>query len=161
MEKIEEEAAIRCSGEFPCTAQIIEKLKHFVSKEAFDITGFSDKHVESFYNLGLIEKISDIFTLEKRLNQFNLQEQYGWGEKLISNLLNSINSRKTVSLDRFIYSLGIRFVGQHVAKLLANHYVSFENLMAKLSNHQAFSELLCIEGVGEKIAESVSLFFLE
>ncbi|WP_168464808.1 NAD-dependent DNA ligase LigA [Wolbachia endosymbiont of Ctenocephalides felis wCfeT] len=160
VEKVDEEAAIRCSG-VTCKAQLIERLKHFVSKEAFDITGFSDKHVESFHNLGLIEQISDIFTLEKQLSQFNLQEHHGWGKKSIANLLNSINSRRTISLDRFIHSLGIRFVGQHVAKLLANHYVSFENLMAKLSNNQVFHELLHIDGIGEKIAESISLFFSE
>ncbi|WP_353272040.1 NAD-dependent DNA ligase LigA [Wolbachia endosymbiont (group A) of Nomada goodeniana] len=132
-----EGAAIRCSNEFTCKAQIIEKLKHFVSKEAFDITGFGDKQIEFFYDLGLIRKISDIFALEEKLKNFNLSKLKGWDEKSISNLLKSINSRRVVSLDKFICSLGIRYVGPHVAKLLAKHYQSYENwqsAMAQLSS---------------------------
>ncbi|WMT84140.1 NAD-dependent DNA ligase LigA [Wolbachia endosymbiont of Listronotus oregonensis] len=134
--KVPEEAAIRCSR-VTCKAQIIERLKYFVSNDAFDITGFGDKQLESLYNLGLVKQIPDIFTLEEKLKNFNLSEQEGWGEKLISNLLNSINSRKTITLDRFISSLGIRYVGPHVAKLLAKHYKSYENwqsAMAQLSS---------------------------
>ncbi|APR98618.1 NAD-dependent DNA ligase LigA [Wolbachia endosymbiont of Folsomia candida] len=162
VEKVEGEVAIRCSGEFTCEAQIIEKLRHFVSQEAFSIVGLGDKQIEFFYNLGLIKQISDIFTLEKRLNQFNLQEHHGWGERSIANLLNSINSRRTISLDKFICSLGIRFIGQYVSKLLADYYVSFENWynsMVKLQSYDSFSELNEIKGVGEKIAESIRSFF--
>ncbi|MBA8770255.1 NAD-dependent DNA ligase LigA [Wolbachia pipientis] len=151
-----EEAAIRCSNEFTCKAQIIEKLKHFVSKEAFDITGFGDKQIEFFYDLGLIRKISDIFALEEKLKNFNLSKQEGWGEKLISNLLNSINSRKTITLDRFISSLGIQYVGPHVAKLLAKHYGSYENWYSADEE-----ELMSIIGVGEKIIDSLISFFSE
>ncbi|WP_051062201.1 NAD-dependent DNA ligase LigA [Wolbachia endosymbiont of Drosophila simulans] len=150
-----EGAAIRCSG-VTCKAQIIERLKYFVSNDAFDITGFGDKQLESLYNLGLVKQIPDIFTLEEKLKNFNLSEQEGWGEKLISNLLNSVNSRKTITLDRFISSLGIRYVGPHVAKLLAKHYGSYENWYSADEE-----ELMSIIGVGEKIIDSLISFFSE
>lgn len=151
-----EGAAIRCSNEFTCKAQIIEKLKHFVSKEAFDITGFGDKQIEFFYDLGLIRKISDIFALEEKLKNFNLSKLKGWDEKSISNLLKSINSRRVVSLDKFICSLGIRYVRPHVAKLLAKHYGSYENWYSADEE-----ELMSIIGVGEKIIDSLISFFSE
>nr|WP_265040882.1 NAD-dependent DNA ligase LigA [Wolbachia endosymbiont (group A) of Ectemnius continuus] len=148
------EAAARCSGENVCPAQQIGKLKHFV--EVLDIKGFGGKQVEFFYDLGLIRKISDIFALEEKLKKFNLSELKGWGEKLISNLLNSINSRKTITLEKFISSLGIRFVGPHVAKLLAEHYGSYENWYSADEE-----ELMSIIGVGEKIIDSLISFFSE
>ncbi len=154
------EATIRCTGENVCPAQQIGKLKHFV--EVLDIKGFGGKQEEFFYDLGLIRKISDIFALEEKLKNFNLSEQEGWGEKLISNLLNSINSRKTITLDRFISSLGIRYVGPHVAKLLAKHYGSYENWMAQLPyDKEAPNKLMSIIGVGEKIIDSLISFFSE
>ncbi|WP_353275728.1 NAD-dependent DNA ligase LigA [Wolbachia endosymbiont (group A) of Pipizella viduata] len=131
----EDEAAVRCSGENVCPAQQIEKLKYFVSQ--LDITGFGDKQIEFFYDLGLIRKISDIFALEEKLKNFNLSEQRGWDKQSIFNLLHSINSKRTVTLEKFITSLGIRLVGPHVAKLLARHYKSYDNwyeAMAQLSS---------------------------
>ncbi|WP_353273389.1 NAD-dependent DNA ligase LigA [Wolbachia endosymbiont (group A) of Agelastica alni] len=150
----EDEAAVRCSGENVCPAQQIEKLKYFVSQ--LDITGFGDKQIEFFYDLGLIRKISDIFALEEKLKNFNLSELNGWGEKSISNLLKSINSKRVVSLDKFICSLGIRYVGPHVAKLLAKHYGSYENWYSADEE-----ELMSIIGVGEKIIDSLISFFSE
>ncbi|WP_341812162.1 NAD-dependent DNA ligase LigA [Wolbachia endosymbiont (group A) of Conops quadrifasciatus] len=150
----EDEAAVRCSGENVCPAQQIEKLKYFVSQ--LDITGFGDKQIEFFYDLGLIRKISDIFALEEKLKNFNLSELNGWGKKAISNLLKSINSKRVVSLDKFICSLGIRYVGPHVAKLLAKHYSSYENWYSADEE-----ELMSIIGVGEKIIDSLISFFSE
>ncbi|GFR32260.1 DNA ligase [Trichonephila clavata] len=146
----------RCTGENVCPAQQIGKLKYFVSNDAFDITGFGDKQLEFFYNLGLVKQIPDIFTLEEKLKNFNLSEQEGWGEKSISNLLDSINSRKTITLEKFISSLGIRFVGPHIAKLLAKHYGSYENWYSADEE-----ELMSIIGVGEKIIDSLISFFSE
>ncbi len=125
--QVEGEAAVRCPEEFACKAQIIEKLKHFVSKDAFDIVGLGDKQIEFFYDLGLIKQIHDIFTLEEKLDEFNLEEQSGWGKKSIAHLLNAIQSRRVITLDRFIFSLGIRFIGQVAAELLADYYVSYDN----------------------------------
>ncbi|GFT91679.1 DNA ligase [Nephila pilipes] len=147
-----------CSGGNDCLAQRIGKLKHFV--EVLDIKGFGGKQVEFFYDLGLIRKISDIFALEEKLKNFNLSQLEGWGEKSISNLLDSINSRKTITLEKFISSLAIRFVGPSVAKVLANHYKSYEKWMVKLSSDdKALYQLMSIIGVGEKIADSLEMFF--
>lgn len=148
------EATARCSCGDVCPAQQIGKLKHFV--EVLDIKGFGDKQIEFFYDLGLIRKISDIFALEEKLKNFNLSELKGWNEKSISNLLNSVNSRKTITLEKFISSLGIRFVGPHVAKLLAKHYGSYENWYSADEE-----ELMSIIGVGEKIIDSLISFFSE
>lgn len=162
--QIEGEAAIRCSGEFICKAQIIEKLKHFVSKDAFDIDGLGEKQIRFFYDFGLIRQIPDIFTLEKKLNEFNLQDQDRWGEKSITNLLDSIQNRRTIALDRFIFSLGIRFIGQGAAKMLANYYASYDywySSMNQLQTKEAFSELEGIDGIGKKMSESLRSFFSE
>lgn len=158
--QVEGEAAVRCPEEFACKAQIIEKLKHFVSKDAFDIVGLGDKQIEFFYDLGLIKQIPDIFTLEERLDEFNLEEQSGWGKKSIAHLLNAIQSRRVITLDRFIFSLGIRFIGQVAAELLADYYVSYYNWynsMIELSSDN--TELVGIDGIGKKVAESLESFF--
>ncbi len=170
-----ERVAVRCPEEFTCRAQVIEKLKHFVSKDAFDIVGLGEKQIKFFYNLGLVKQIPDIFALEEKLNKFNLKGQSGWGEKSLTNLLNSIQSRKVVTLDRFIFSLGIRFIGQVAARLLANYYVFYEtwyNSMIKLSSSNAeigatekktdkssSDELIGIDGIGEKAVKSLKSFF--
>lgn len=158
--QVEGEAAVRCPEEFACKAQIIEKLKHFVSKDAFDIVGLGDKQIEFFYDLGLIKQIHDIFTLEEKLDEFNLEEQSGWGKKSIAHLLNAIQSRRVITLDRFIFSLGIRFIGQVAAELLADYYVSYYNWynsMIELSSDN--TELVSIDGIGKKVAESLESFF--
>ncbi|WP_265034570.1 MULTISPECIES: NAD-dependent DNA ligase LigA [unclassified Wolbachia] len=158
--QVEGEAAVRCPEEFACKAQIIEKLKHFVSKDAFDIVGLGDKQIEFFYDLGLIKQIHDIFTLEERLDEFNLEEQPGWGKKSIAHLLNAIQSRGVITLDRFIFSLGIRFIGQVAAELLADYYVSYNNWynsMIELSSDN--TELVGIDSIGKKVAESLESFF--
>ncbi|WP_341823882.1 NAD-dependent DNA ligase LigA [Wolbachia endosymbiont (group A) of Agelastica alni] len=158
--QVQGEAAVRCPEEFVCKAQIIEKLKHFVSKDAFDIVGLGDKQIEFFYDLGLIKQIHDIFTLEEKLDEFNLEEQSGWGKKSIAHLLNAIQSRRVITLDRFIFSLGIRFIGQVAAELLADYYVSYDNWynsMIELSSDN--TELVGIDGIGKKVAESLESFF--
>jgi DNA ligase (NAD+) len=158
--QVEGEAAVRCPEEFACKAQIIEKLKHFVSKDTFDIVGLGDKQIEFFYDLDLIKQIHDIFTLEEKLDEFNLEGQSGWDEKSIANLLNSIQSRRVITLDRGIFSLGIRFIGQVAADLLADYYVSYDNWynsMIELSSDN--TELVGIDGIGKKGAESLESFF--
>lgn len=158
--QVEGEAAVRCPEEFACKAQIIEKLKHFVSKDAFDIVGLGDKQIEFFYDLDLIKQIHDIFTLEEKLDEFNLEEQSGWGKKSMAHLLNAIQSRRIITLDRFIFSLGIRFIGQVAAELLADYYVSYNNWynsMIELSLDN--TELVGIDGIGKKVAESLESFF--
>lgn len=152
-----EGVAVRCPKEFNCKAQIVEKLKHFVSKDAFDIVGLGEKQIKFFYDLSLIRQIPDIFILEERLKEFSLKEHHGWGEKSIANLLSAIQSRRVISLDRFIFSLGIRFIGQVAAELLANYYVSYDNWYNSMSSNDV--ELVGIDGIGEKVAESLKSFF--
>ncbi|QKX02215.1 NAD-dependent DNA ligase LigA [Wolbachia endosymbiont of Dirofilaria (Dirofilaria) immitis] len=172
-----ERVAIRCPEEFTCRAQVIEKLKHFVSKDAFDVIGLGEKQISFFYNLGLIKKTPDIFALEKKLNEFNLEGQSGWGKKSLTSLLNAIQSRKVITLDRFIFSLGIRFIGQVTAGLLANYYGSYDvwyNSMIKLVSSDieidigstekktaksSSDELIGIDGIGKKVVESLKSFF--
>ncbi|OCA05794.1 NAD-dependent DNA ligase LigA [Wolbachia endosymbiont of Trichogramma pretiosum] len=152
-----EGVAVRCPEEFNCKAQIVEKLKHFVSKDAFDIVGFGEKQIKFFYDLSLIRQIPDIFILEERLKEFSLKEHHGWGENSIANLLSAIQNRRVITLDRFIFSLGIRFIGQVAAELLANYYVSYDNWYNAMSLNDV--ELVGIDGIGEKVAESLKSFF--
>src|SRR4029079_16614068 len=113
-------AARRCTGGLTCPAQATERLKHFVSRLAFDIEGLGDKHIDAFYADGLIRGPGDIFRLNKRAGEIHARE--GWGEKSVERLLHAIEARRRIALDRFIFALGIRQVGEATAKLLARHY---------------------------------------
>lgn len=165
IQQITGEAIVRCPEEFICKAQIIGKLKHFVSKDALDIPSLGEKQIEFFYKLGLVKQFTDVFTLQEKLKELNFQDQEGWGEKSISNLLHSIESRKVITLDRLIFSLGIKSIGQVTAKLLANYYISYENWyssMIKLStDEETFAEILKINHIGKEAARCLKLFFSE
>lgn len=160
--KIEGEVALRCMGEFYCKAQLIEKLRHFVSKDAFDIVGLGKKQIEFFYSHGLITQISDIFFLAEKIKDlnFSLETSSGWGKKSISNLFSAISSRRTIDLHRLIFALGIRFVGQKAAKLLANYYNSYTNWYNSM-RELAIDDLSSIDGIGAKTASSIKSFFSE
>ncbi len=165
----EDEAVRRCRGGLTCPAQAVERLKHFVSREAFDIEGLGGKHIEAFYEEGIITSPVDIFTLQAR-NGENfpaLQEREGWGEKSAANLFSAIEARRTIGLERFIYALGIRHVGRATARLLARHYGSVENWLSAMEkaaanrNSETFAELTGIEGIGEAMAEDILAFCTE
>ncbi len=146
------EAATRCLGGLVCAAQAHERLKHFVSRNAFDIEGLGAKHVIAFYDEGLIKTPGDIF----RLRHDALAGKDGWKETSIANLLNAIQARRVIALARFIYALGIRRVGQASARLLAKHYGDIASL------RQAKTEdLLNIDGIGQAMADDVVAFFAE
>lgn len=158
-----EEAITRCTGGLTCSAQAVESLKHFVSKNAFDIDGLGGRQIESFYENNIIIEPSDIFTLEERNSKLNLQNFEGYGEISINNLFKAIKDKKEIELSRFIYSLGIRHIGQENAKLIAKNYISFSNFFNSLNNVHNFSdneflELLNIDGIGEKVANSIVTF---
>jgi len=149
------DAIRRCPSEgFQCEKMVIERIKHFVSKEAFNIDGFGKKIVEKFWELKLIKFPQDIF----KLNYEKIKNLDGWGELSISNLKNSINKSKKISLDRFIYSLGIRHIGQENAKLLSKHLKSSNNFFILAANKN-MSELLNIDGIGETQIKSIKKFF--
>ena len=157
----------RCTGGLVCTAQVVERLKHFASRNAFDIEGFGDKLIEQFFHDGLIKSPADIFTLEERERRglLRLTEREGFGELSVRNLFNAIEARRTLPLNRFIYALGIRHVGETNARRLARHFETFEALrkIAKAASEgsDARAEINNIEGIGEVVAEAVADFFAE
>ena len=157
------EAVARCTGEFSCEAQRLEKLKHFVSRQAFDIDGLGAKQVEAFVAEGWIEAPADIFSLRARHGEA-LAAREGWGEKSANNLFAAIEARRTIPLNRLIFALGIRHVGENSAMLLARTYQSwqgFREAMMAAQTHEgaAWDELNGIDGVGGVMAASVVDFF--
>ncbi|MFI5014574.1 MAG: NAD-dependent DNA ligase LigA [Hyphomicrobiales bacterium] len=163
-----EDAIRRCTGGLICPAQAVERLKHFVSRNAFDIEGLGSERIELFYKEGLIARPQDIFTLEERdrRSSHRLEEREGFGETSAGNLFAAIAARRIIPLNRFIYALGIRHVGEATAKELARHFGSAEALLqaaiaAQDRASEAWSELTSIEGIGEVVAEAVADFFGE
>ena len=143
---------IRCKNVLGCKEQVLQRLIHFVSKDAFDVAGLGERQITEFFNEGIIKTPGDIFTLEERSIALRLAEREGFGEKSLTNLFTSINARRVVSLERFIYSLGIISVGTTGARLLAGF---FENLQNFLANANKCVE---IDGIGEKTAIEISGF---
>ena len=150
-----EDAVRRCSSEgYECEKIAIEKLKHFVSKDAFNIEGFGKKIVENFWNLNLIKLPHHIFNLD-----FNkIENLEGWGKQSMENLKYSINQRKNISLERLIYSLGIRHIGLENAKILSKYFKSFSQFIS-FSNELILEDILNIDGIGETQLNSVKNFF--
>jgi len=160
----EGEAVRRCTGGSICEAQIVERFRHFVSRGAFDIEGFGSKHVEAFFDEGLIKTAADIFRLNEHEN--DLRGREGWGDKSVDKLLAAIELRRTVPLDRFIFALGIRQIGQANARLLAKQYISIGALRqamqeATVIGSDALSDLNNIDGVGPSVAKDLISFFNE
>ncbi len=155
-----DDAVTYCMGGLTCPAQAMERLKHFVSKDAFDIQGLGDKNVEQFYALGWIKNPVDIFTLRENY-ELQLLSLEGWGQKSAVNLLDAIEKAKTVSLSRFIYALGIPEIGEATAKLLANHFITWQTFANVATSPEAISKLTEIDGVGETMAQDVIDFFAE
>lgn len=164
----EGEAVRRCTGGLACPKQVVERLKHFVSRLAFDIDGLGDKIIQSFWEDELIKNPADIFTLEER-NKNTLtpiRAREGWGDLSEKNLFASINEKRNIPFNRFIYALGIRQVGEATAKRLASVYTDLENwtqsmTMAQDREGEAFAELLSIEDVGPVVAKDIVEFFAE
>ena len=167
----EDEAVRRCTGGLTCPAQAIERLKHFVSRDAFDIEGLGGKIIEDFYKEKIIGGPVDIFTLKKRNTGqktdlfdagegLQLEKREGWGKKSVENLFAAIDKRRTIPLARFIYALGIRQVGAATSRLIAQNFESwthFEEEMAAGKNEK----LLSIDGIGESMAHDIVEFFKE
>ena len=157
------DAVRRCTGGIICPAQVVEKLKHFVSRAAFDIEGLGAKVVEGFFDDGWIKEPADLFTLEERYDS-ELRSRDGWGAKSVENLWAAIRDKRRIPLRRLIFGLGIRHAGEAAAGLLANHYGSwsqFEDAMraAKDRSGAAWVDLLSIDGVGETLATSLTTTF--
>ncbi len=160
----EGEVAHRCTGGLVCPAQAVERLKHFVSRDAFDIEGLGGKHIEAFRRDGLIATPADIFGLERHVDA--IREREGWGEQSAANLMRAIEERRTIPLDRLIYALGIRQVGQATARLLARHYGTLDDWRAAMAaaadpESEAYADLVNIDGIGPSMATDLVAFIGE
>lgn len=158
----EGDAVRRCSGGLICPAQAVEKLKHFVSRAAFDIDGLGAKQVEQFYNDGWIAEPADIFTLQARYGagMQQLKNREGWGEKSAEKLFQAIEDKREIPFSRFLFALGIRHVGEAASNLVALHYGTwdtFEEAMEKARSFEgaAWEDLIGIDGVGAVMAQSL------
>jgi DNA ligase (NAD+) len=150
----------RCTGGLICPAQAVERLKHFVSRDAFDIEGMGEKHIKAFYDDGFLKEPADIFLLEKKHGQ-EIVGREGWGEQSARNLFDAISRRREIPLDRFINALGIRHVGETTAKLIARNFHTFDAFVEAMDSDHAIADLDAIEGVGETVAEAIKDFFDE
>ncbi len=166
----EVDAVRRCTGGLVCPAQAKERLRHFVSRNAFDIEGLGERQIEAFYDEGRIRQPADIFTLERREEQREdkLIGKKGYGRKSVENLFKSIEARRSVPLDRFIFALGIRHVGETTARDLANAYHTWEAFSAAVEaavkgGHEsdAYRDIDNIEGIGETVVDALIAFFAE
>lgn len=173
----EGEAIRRCTGGLTCPAQAVERLRHFVSRGALDIEGLGEKNIEELFGLGWVKKPGDLFRLDR--HRAELEKREGWGEKSVERLLAAIEARRRPALDRLIFGLGIRQVGEATARLLAVHYGSFkawrtamERAQAELAAFEgekrkpelvgdAWKELVAIDQIGDSMAVDIAGFFAE
>jgi len=156
------QVARRCTGGLICAAQAVERLRHFVSRDCFDIEGLGEKHITAFWQDGLIRQPGDIF----RLDPATIMKREGWGELSARNLMAAIDERRRIGFDRFINALGIPQVGQATARLLARHYRSLANWRREMEAAQdptndARAGLIDIHGIGEEMAADIIGFFAE
>lgn len=175
----EGEAARRCTGGLTCPAQSVERIRHFVARGALDIEGLGEKQIQAFWEAGLIKNIADIFALKDKAEEISARE--GWGKKSLENLLSAIEKSRFVALDKFIFALGIRHIGEVTAKLLAREYVSADAWLSAMKSlmtddrlqmtsednpsssaiRHPLSEIKNIHGIGEIVAQSLADFFAE
>jgi DNA ligase (NAD+) len=162
----EGDAVRRCTGGIICPAQAVEKLKHFVSRAAFDIEGLGAKQIEQFYADGWIREPADIFTLKERFGQGlqQLKNREGWGEKSAEKLFKAIEEKRRIPFARLLYALGVRHVGEAASNLIAREYVNwqeFEAAMTRAAEGKGpeWERLLGIDGVGEVMARSLTKAF--
>ena len=158
------EAVRRCTGGLICPAQAVERLKHFVSRDAFDIEGLGAKQIEAFLHDDLIRTPGDIFRLRDHAEAIEARE--GWGEQSVSNLIAAVEARRRIGLDRFIYALGIRQVGQATARLLALNYETLDHWRASMTaaadeSGPDYADLVNIDGIGPAVAADIAGFLAE
>ena len=165
-----EGAIARCSGELACPHQRIEHLRHFVSRRAFDIEGLGEKQITLFYEQGWVKEPADVFTLAARNDSLRIEEHKGFGALSVRKLFEAIEARRSISLERFIYSLGIRHVGETTARALARGYGTFPALReacrrlargAASERAEARQELDAMDQIGDAVIESLAAYFAE
>ena len=149
-----DEAILRCSNNLNCEAQKIGQLIHYVSKKSMNIEGCGEKQIKQFYKLGLIKNFEDIYNIH--LYKKNIIKLEGWGELSFNNLMKSIKKSKNINLNQFIYSLGIRYVGETISSLLSKEFLNIDNLINCSRNYE---RLLNIDGLGPKVINSINSYF--
>jgi DNA ligase (NAD+) len=159
-------AVARCTGEFACPYQKIEHLKHFASRRAFDIEGLGDKQIEFFFAQGWVKEPADIFTLPERNRRIKLEDYEGYGELSVRNLFTAIEERREISLERLIYALGIRHVGETTARVLARSYgawEAFHDACVRLAKGDAETraEMDALDQIGDTVIDSLTAYFAE
>ena len=162
----EEGSRARCTGEFACPFQKIEHLRLFVSRRAFDIDGLGEKQIQYFFDEGWVKEPADIFTLPKRNARLKLEEIEGYGETSVRNLFASIEGRRRISLERFIYALGMRHVGETTALALARGYGSWQafhdaGLKVAKGDEETIAEMDALDQIGDTVIKSVAAYFGE
>ncbi|MGJ5043030.1 MULTISPECIES: NAD-dependent DNA ligase LigA [unclassified Bradyrhizobium] len=162
----EEGSRARCTGEFACPFQKIEHLKLFASRRAFDIDGLGEKQIQFFFDQGWVKEPADIFTLAARNAKLKLEEIEGYGETSVRNLFNAIDARREIALERFIFALGMRHVGETTALALARGYGSwdaFHEACLKVANgdEEAIAEMDALDQIGDTVIKSVAAYFGE
>jgi DNA ligase (NAD+) len=162
----EEGSRARCTGEFACPFQKIEHLRLFVSRRAFDIDGLGEKQIQFFFDEGWVKEPADIFTLPKRNARLKLEEIEGYGETSVRNLFASIEGRRRISLERFVYALGMRHVGETTALALARGYGSWQafhdaGLKVAKGDEETIAEMDALDQIGDTVIKSVAAYFGE
>ena len=163
-----DDVVTRCSGGLTCSAQAVERLRHFVSRNAFDIEGLGEKQIEAFWKAELVKSPADIFKLEKANEDLDpkIQKWEGWGAQSVENLFIAINARRSLDLEKFLFALGIRHLGQQNARLMAKTYLNLDKFISVMMNAQDpeqtdYADLINIDGIGEKVAGTLLAFFAE
>jgi DNA ligase (NAD+) len=162
----EEGVRFRCSGEFACPFQKTEHLKHFVSRRAFDIDGLGDKQIDFFFEQGWLKEPADIFTLERRNGELKLEQLEGYGATSVANLFGAIRARREMSLERFIYALGIRHVGETTARVLARGYGAwnaFHDACLRVADgdDETRQEMDDLDQIGDTVIDALAAYFRE
>ncbi len=166
----EDEVARRCTGGLICPAQAVERLRHFVGRNAFDIEGIGEKQILAFWGKGLVKEPADLFTLESRDGDGEIDpplcDWEGWGETSVHNLFAAIDRRRDIGIERFLYALGIRHVGQATARLLSRRYETLDRFLEAMAeardrDSEAYRGLVDVDGIGRKVAEVIVEFFAE
>jgi DNA ligase (NAD+) len=162
----EEGSRARCTGEFACPYQKIEHLKLFASRRAFDIDGLGEKQIEYFFEQGWVKEPADIFTLAQRNAKLKLEEIEGYGETSVRNLFGAIEARRTIALERFIYALGMRHVGETTALALARGYGSWDAfhdacLKVAKGDEEAIAEMDALDQIGDTVIKAIAAYFAE
>lgn len=153
----EKEVAVKCEN-LDCSAQLVERLIHFVSRQAFNIEGLGEQNIKFLFNKGIVKSSVDIFSLQERNSQYHLENEEGWGKQSVDNLFKSIENAKNIELEKFINALGIPQIGRAASILIAQYYKTFSNFLNAIEQNN-LGELIIINGIGNSMIHDLQNFF--